>query len=99
MHFFKIVSMVTLYILKSQESWKIFSIHNLVSFFILKMNYLTSQLLIQEEIEALIKNLKNENTLWEDGKKTAGSHASKVKNNLQLNRETEISKNLSHLIK
>jgi len=63
------------------------------------MNYLTNQLLIQEEIEALIKNLKNENTLWEDGKKTAGSHASKVKNNLQLNRETEISKNLSHLIK
>ena len=63
------------------------------------MNYLTSQLLIQEEIEALIKNLKNENTLWEDGKKTAGSHASKVKNNLQLNRETKISKNLSHLIK
>ena len=63
------------------------------------MNYLTNQLLIQEEIEALIKNLKNENTLWEDGKKTAGSHASKVKNNLQLNRETEISKNLYHLIK
>jgi len=47
------------------------------------MNYLTHQLLIQEEIEALIKNLKNENTLWEDGKKTAGSHASKVKNNLE----------------
>ena len=63
------------------------------------MNFLTSQLLNQEEIEALIKNLKNENTFWEDGKKTAGSHASKVKNNLQLNRETEISKNLSHLIK
>ena len=63
------------------------------------MNYLTCKLLIQEEIEALIKNLKNENTLWEDGKKTAGSHASKVKNNLQLNRETKISKNLSHLIK
>ena len=63
------------------------------------MNYLTNQLLIQEEIEALIKNLKKENTLWEDGKKTAGSHASKVKNNLQLNRESEISKKLSHLIK
>jgi len=63
------------------------------------MNYLTSQLLIQEEIEALIKNLKEENTLWEDGKKTAGSHASMVKNNLQLNRESEISKKLSHLIK
>ena len=63
------------------------------------MNYLTYQLLIQEEIEALIKNLKKENTLWEDGIKTAGSHASKVKNNLQLNRESEISRKLSHLIR
>ena len=63
------------------------------------MNFLTNQLLINEEIEALIKNLKKETTLWEDGKKTAGSHASKVKNNLQLNRESEISKKLSHLIK
>ena len=63
------------------------------------MNFLTSQLLIQEEIEALIKNLKKENTSWEDGKKTAGSHASVVKNNLQLDRESEISKKLSHLIK
>lgn len=63
------------------------------------MNYLTSQLLIQEEIEALIKNLNGENTLWEDGRKTAGSHASTVKNNLQLNRESEISKKLSYLIK
>jgi len=63
------------------------------------MNYLTTQLLIQEEIEALIKNLKEENTPWEDGKKTAGSHASKVKNNLQLNRESELSKKLSLLIK
>ena len=33
------------------------------------MNYLTSQLLIQEEINILIENLKKENTLWEDGKK------------------------------
>ena len=63
------------------------------------MNYLTSQLLIPEEIEALIKNLRKENTPWEDGKKTAGSHASIVKNNLQLNRESEISKQLSYSIK
>ena len=63
------------------------------------MNYLTNQLLIKEEIEALIKNLKEENTPWEDGKKTAGSHASKVKNNLQLNRESELTKKLSLLIK
>ena len=63
------------------------------------MNYLTCQLLIQEEIEVIIKNLNKENTLWEDGKKTAGSHASKVKNNLQLNRESEISIKLSNLIR
>ena len=63
------------------------------------MNYLTSQLFIKEEIEVLIKNLNKENIAWEDGKKTAGSHASMVKNNLQLNRESEISKQLSHLIK
>ena len=63
------------------------------------MNYLTCQLLIQEEIEVIIKNLNKENTLWEDGGKTAGSHASKVKNNLQLNRESEISIKLSHLIR
>ena len=63
------------------------------------MNYLTHQLLIKEEIEELINNLNKENNLWEDGKKTAGSHASKVKNNLQLDRESEISKKLSKFIK
>ena len=63
------------------------------------MNYLTCQLFIQEEIKDLIKNLNKENNLWEDGKKTAGSHASKVKNNLQLNRDSEISIKLSHLIR
>ena len=63
------------------------------------MNYLTCQLFIQEEIEDLIKNLNKENNLWEDGKKTAGSHASKVKNNLQLNIQSEISIKLSHLIR
>ena len=63
------------------------------------MNYLTCQLLIQEEIEVIIKNLNKEKTLWEDGKKTAGSYASKVKNNLQLNRESETSIKLSHLIR
>ena len=63
------------------------------------MNYLTHQLLIQEEIEQFITNLKEENNPWEDGKKTAGSHASKVKNNLQLDRGSEISRKLSNLIK
>ena len=63
------------------------------------MNYLTHQLLIQEELEILNHNLSNQSNLWEDGKKTAGSHASKVKNNLQLNRNSEVSKKYSQLIK
>ena len=63
------------------------------------MNYLTLQLLNEEEIEILIKNINDQNNLWEDGKKTAGSHASKVKNNLQLNRNSEVSKKYSQLIK
>ena len=63
------------------------------------MNYLTLQLLNEEEIEILIKTINYQNNLWEDGKKTAGSHASKVKNNLQLNRNSEVSKKYSQLIK
>ena len=62
------------------------------------MNYLTQQLLNEEEIEILNKNINMQKKLWEDGKKTAGSHASKVKNNLQLNRESEISKKYTGLI-
>ena len=63
------------------------------------MNYLTLQLLNEEEIEILIKTINDQNNLWEDGKKTAGSHASVVKNNLQLNRNSEVSKKYSQLIK
>ena len=63
------------------------------------MNYLTLQLLNEEETEILIKTINDQNNLWEDGKKTAGSHASKVKNNLQLNRNSEVSKKYSQLIK
>ena len=63
------------------------------------MNYLTSQLLIHEELETINKNLKNQKDLWEDGKKTAGSYASKVKNNMQLNRNSEFSKKYAELIK
>ena len=63
------------------------------------MNYLTHQLLIKEEIEALIKNLNKDKNSWEDGKKTAGSHASKVKKNLQLDRNSETSEKFSHLIR
>ena len=63
------------------------------------MNYLIQQLLIQEETETLLKNLNEESILWEDGSKTAGSYASKVKKNLQLARDSETSKKLAYAIK
>ena len=63
------------------------------------MNYLTDQLLNSEQLDAIRKNLDKENLCWEDGKKTAGTHASLVKNNLQLDRNSEVSIKLSQLIK
>ena len=63
------------------------------------MNYLTHQLLNAEEINFIKTELEQEDQGWEDGKKTAGSHASIVKNNLQLKRTSDISKELSLLIK
>ena len=63
------------------------------------MNYLTHQLLNAEEINLIKKELEKGNLYWEDGKDTAGSHASKVKNNLQLKRESDTSKKFSLLIK
>ena len=63
------------------------------------MNYLTSQLLINEELETINKKVKNQKDFWEDVKKTAGSYASKVKNNLQLNRNSEFSNKYAELIK
>ena len=63
------------------------------------MNYLTDQLLNSEQLEAIRKILDKEDLCWEDGKKTAGTHASLVKNNLQLDRNSEVSIKLSQLIK
>ena len=62
------------------------------------MNYLTHQLLNSEELEILIENLEKEKLFWEDGKQTAGKHASEVKNNLQLKRDSHLSKKFSGLI-
>ena len=63
------------------------------------MNYLIHQLLNAEEINLIRNELeKCSQKDWEDGKKTAGSHASMVKNNLQLNRNAEISKENAQLV-
>ena len=48
------------------------------------MNYLTHQLLNAEEINFIQKELEKENQGWEDGKKTAGSQASIVKDKSDL---------------
>ena len=53
------------------------------------MNYLTHKLLNSEELEILRKNLEKESLEWEDGKLTAGKHAAKEKNNLQLKRDSD----------
>ena len=63
------------------------------------MNYLTHQLLNAEEVEFIKQELEKETQDWEDGKNTAGSHATKVKNNLQLRRQSEVSKKLSLIVK
>ena len=62
------------------------------------MNYLTDQLLNSEELEIVIKNLKKNEFLWEDGKQTAGRQAAMVKNNLQLKKHSDLSKKFSGLI-
>ena len=51
-----------------------------------------------EEINLIKKELDNCSQNWEDGKKTAGSQASLVKNNLQLNRNSKVSKQNSQLV-
>ena len=63
------------------------------------MNYLNLPLLNNEELKILKRDLLKSDEFWEDGRKTAGTHASKVKNNLQLNRHSEISKKFTNLIK
>ena len=64
------------------------------------MNYLTCPFLNDEEIKTLKTNLSSTDINWEDGKKTAGNLASKVKNNLQLDRNSDISRrNAGFIIK
>ncbi len=62
------------------------------------MNYLTCSLLDDEEIKTIKKDLNYSTEEWEDGKKTAGKHAAEVKNNLQLNRKSDISLKYTNFI-
>ena len=62
------------------------------------MNYLTHQLLNHEELELLKNELNKNKSLWEDGKKTAGTFAAKVKNNLQIKKDSDLSNRFSSFI-
>ena len=62
------------------------------------MDYLIHPLLDQETTNRLINSIVNDNCAWEDGKKTAGSYASLVKNNLQLDKRSQASISNSDLI-
>jgi len=63
------------------------------------MNYLTCPVLNNQEILILKENLQTESEHWEDGKRTAGKQAAMVKNNLQLNRDSNLSKKFSSIIR
>ncbi len=55
------------------------------------MDYLVHSLLDESKAKALSDKLLKNRADWEDGKKTAGSLASEVKNNLQLNKHSKVS--------
>ena len=62
------------------------------------MEYLTHSLLEKSDALEIVKKLKAEKYSWQDGKKTAGSHAAKIKHNFQLDKKSEISVELENLI-
>ena len=62
------------------------------------MNYLICDLLNNDEIKLILEGLSSKNKHWEDGKKTAGSHAAELKLNLQFDRNSEVSKKYTNLI-
>ena len=62
------------------------------------MEYLTHSLIKKSEAIEIVQRLKAEKSSWQDGKKTAGSHASKLKKNLQLDKKSKVSIELKDLI-
>ncbi len=62
------------------------------------MEYLTHPLINKAEALKITQKLKEESFSWKDGKETAGSHAATIKNNFQLDRNSEISIKLKDII-
>ena len=55
------------------------------------MEYLTHSLLDKSEALEIVKELKAEKSAWENGQKTAGSYAKKIKSNFQLDKNSKLS--------
>ena len=62
------------------------------------MEYLTHSLLEKTDALEIVKELKAEKSSWQDGKKTAGSHAAKIKQNFQLDKQSKISIEIKDII-
>ena len=62
------------------------------------MEYLTHPLIDKKDAFQIVKTLKAEKSSWHDGKKTAGSHAAKIKNNFQLDKNSKKSIELRDII-
>ena len=63
------------------------------------MEYLTHSLIEKSEALEIIQKIKAEKPSWQDGKKTAGSHAAQIKHNFQLDKKSKISLDLQdHII-
>ena len=52
------------------------------------MEYLTHSLIKKTTALEIVQKLKDEKSSWQDGKKTAGSYAAKIKNNFQLDKRS-----------
>ena len=55
------------------------------------MEYLTHSLIERPDTLRIVQRLKTESSSWQDGKKTAGSHAAGIKRNSQLDKESKFS--------
>ena len=62
------------------------------------MEYLTHSLLEESDSIEIVQKLKDEESSWQDGKKTAGSHAAKIKSNFQLDRKSKLSLEIQDFI-
>ena len=62
------------------------------------MEYLTHSLINKAEALKIVQRLKAEKSSWQDGKKTAGSHAAKIKKNFQLDKHSKIATEMSEIV-